>query len=216
MNMSSSNKKGKYIVIDGGEGSGKDTQINFLKERFFGEKYYFTREPGGSDIAELIRTFMLKTDEGKNMSAASQFACAWASRVHHLETVVKPKLQAGIHIISNRADSSTFAYQLHGQKALELESAFWEIRKAVFADFLPDLYIWLHVDATTSLKRVAVRGVAENHFDAKESDFHQRVRKGFEEFFGQYGLPCSEIDGSKTKEEVREDILKILTPLIGS
>lgn len=213
--MSSSIIRGKYIVIDGGEGSGKDTQIDFLKDTFPGELYYFTREPGGSDLAELIRAFMLKTEEGKHMSAASQFACAWAARVHHLETVVKPKLKAGIHVISNRADSSTFAYQLHGQDALDLEAAFWEIRKGVFGEYLPDLYIWLHVDAATSLQRVAARGAAENHFDAKESDFHQRVRKGFEEFFGQYGIPCSEVDGSKTREEVKENILTILNPLIG-
>lgn len=213
--MSSSIKKGKFIVFAGGEGSGKDTQVALLKERLPEERFYFTREPGGSDLAELIRTFMLKSDEGKRMSLEAHFACAWASRAHHMETVIKPKLDAGINVISNRGDCCTFAYQLYGQQGLHLVEAFWIMRNGIMGDYKPDLYLWLDVSSELSSERVRNRAGEKNHFDEQVEDFHKRVRSGYENFFSNSSIPNSKIDGSKTIEQVEVDISNALEPLIG-
>lgn len=212
-----SSSKGKLIILDGGEGSGKDTQVDFLRTRFAdqGDKFYFTREPGGSPLAEDIRAFMLKTEEGKAMSVEAHFASAWTSRAHHLETVIKPKLKAGITVFCNRADSSTFAYQVYGQDGKHLENAFWLMRKGIYGDCVPDLYIWLHVTAEVSMQRVAARSGEVNHFDTRESDFHKKVRQGYEDFFRKHEIPHIEIDGSGTREEVGAAIDQALAQMIG-
>jgi len=111
-------KKGTFIVIEGGEGCGKSTLLEYLREEALKvlwreEKVAFTREPGGSPFAEEIRLLMLGS-LSKQANGLTQFGLAWASRADHIKNLIRPHLENGIHVISDRFDSSTYAYQVHG------------------------------------------------------------------------------------------------------
>lgn len=193
--------KGKFIVIDGGEGSGKSSVIRALQERL-PKDTVFTREPGGTPLAEKIRE-MLLSDEGKNISALTHFAMFWAARRAHIETTISPALESGKNVICDRFDSSTFAYQIWGQNNWGLLSLFDVTRRFyVEGDAPPSLYIYLDVDPKIGRERTKQRG-KENHFDEEGIEFRVRVREGFLKFFSRY--PHKIIDSNRTLDEVIEE-----------
>src|SRR5579864_4280814 len=106
-------EKGKFIVLEGGEGAGKSTQLRVIKE-ILGDDIVITREPGGSPYAEEIRNVILKSTNAGQADAKTHFALFWAARADHMKNTVLPALNAGKHVISDRFDSSTFAYQIYG------------------------------------------------------------------------------------------------------
>lgn len=202
----------KFIVIEGGEGAGKGTQIAKLKEKF-GEQIVTTREPGGSPYAEEIRTIILKSPNAGQANAKTHFALFWAARADHLKNTVIPALEAGKTVISDRFDSSTFAYQIFGQEASELKDFFWTMRDFYLGDIKPDLYIYLDVKVEEGLRRKHSQGGDEiNHFDERKIDFHNRMRTGFMEFLQH--VPHVIIDANPPTEEValalQEEIKKHL------
>ncbi|MDD5318718.1 MAG: dTMP kinase [Candidatus Pacebacteria bacterium] len=202
-------KKGKFIVVEGGDGAGKSSQLKRLKEEL-GEAVVITREPGGSQYAEEIRNLILKSPHAKQADAKTLFALFWAARADHLKNTVLPALERGITIISDRFDSSTFAYQIYGQEAKELEKFFWTIRDFYLGEIRPDLYIYLDVDIETGLRRKAGQGEDENnHFDAKKLDFHKRMREGFMQFLTR--VPHVIIDANQSVESVRKNLKKALS-----
>lgn len=200
--------RGKLIVIDGGEGSGKSTLMKFLPEIFNEQKFLATREPGGSPFAEEIRTLMLSRPESKNASPETQFGLVWGARHDHVTKKILPALTSGTHVISDRFDSSTYAYQIFGQEAPHLEKLFWEIRKIYLRDVTPDLYIFLDVDPATGLKRVASRHKETDHFDQRKLDFHTRIRQGYLEFMKK--VPSVIIDSNGTIEEAKKKFFEVL------
>lgn len=201
-------KRGKFIVIDGGEGVGKTTLINFLPKIFPNEKFVITREPGGSVFAEEIRTLMLSHAESKKASPETQFGLIWAARHDHLTKKVIPALEKGIHVISDRFDSSTYAYQIFGQEAPHLEKLFWDIRKIYLRDREPDLYIFLDIDPRQGLKRVALRRKDRDHFDDRDVAFHTRIREGYLEFMKK--VPSVIINTSGSVEEAKRKFSEAL------
>ena len=131
-------KKGLFIVVDSGEGSGKTTQLKKAQE-FFGNKLVLTREPGGSPYAEEIRHLILKSTHAGQADAKTLFALFWAARADHMKNTVLPALKAGKIVISDRFDSSTFAYQIIAQGAKELKKFFWQMRDFYLGDVKPCL-----------------------------------------------------------------------------
>ncbi|MES2088020.1 MAG: dTMP kinase [Patescibacteria group bacterium] len=207
-------QKGKFIVIDGGEGAGKSTLMGFLPEIFpstpsSGQATFLaTREPGGSPFAEEIRNLMLSRPESKNASPETQFGLVWAARHDHLQKKIIPALNEGVHVISDRFDSSTYAYQIFGQEAPQLEKLFWDIRNIYLRDAQPDLYIFLDIDPAIGLKRVAERRKETDHFDQRKLDFHQRIREGYLEFLKK--VPSVIIDSSGTIPEGKEKFFEAI------
>lgn len=173
-------KKGKFIVIDGGEGAGKTTVAKELVNRF-GWGAIYTREPGGSPYAEKIRELVL-SDEAKHSDAETQFALFWAGRRDHLKHTVVPALNDGKVVITDRFDSSSYAYQIVAQEQSQLLDLFWETRKVFLRDHAPDAYILLNVSPETGLTRVESRKEALNHFDKRKIDFHKKVNSGLLDF----------------------------------
>ncbi|MDE1874662.1 MAG: dTMP kinase [Patescibacteria group bacterium] len=207
--------KGIFIVIDGGEGAGKGTQIARLKEAY--PEALFTREPGGSEYAEEIRNIMLKSPLAKGASAETQFGLVWAARADHIRRKVMPALESGRHVISDRFDSSTFAYQLHGQGGLHLRDLFFAVRKQFLGDCMPDLYLFLEVDPEESIRRTKQRATLfgeSNHFDEREVTFHNRVREGYREFARLFPGNCRTVDANRSIEEVWKSIEDIIKPLL--
>lgn len=201
-------------MIEGGDGSGKTTLLKSVGEVFPLKKFRLTREPGGTPLSEIIRGVML-SDEARRASAETQFCLAWAARAHHLQNLVVPALESGVHVISDRFDSSTFAFQVHGQEAPHLEGLFREIRRIYLGRYAPDMYIFLHVSPKVGMRRTAGRVGERNHFDRRKFEFHQKVTEGYLDFFKKINPPHVIIDASKSLEEVKRNFHQALCNIIG-
>ena len=199
-------EKGKFIVIEGGEGAGKGTQINLLKDRF-GEDLVITREPGGTPLAEEIRS-VIRSDLASDANAKTMMCLFWASRAENLEKVIIPSLKKGKTVIADRFDSSTWAYQIFAQKGQELRDLFLDMRKVYLGEYMPDLYVYLNVDIETGLKRKQEDEIS--HFETRESDFYERIHEGYLDFFKN--VPHHIIDANRSIEEINKDLLKEVGP----
>ncbi len=204
------NNGGLFIVVDSGEGAGKTTQLNKAKE-FFGDKLVLTREPGGSPYAEEIRNLILNLYLARQADAKTLFGLFWAARADHLKNTIIPALKEGKTVISDRFDSSTFAYQIVAQGASELRDFFWQIRDFYLGDFKPDLYIYFDIDPRIGLERKKKQGTEVNHFEERPMEFHDNLRKGFSEFLIR--APHVTIDASKPVEEVWKNFSKAIIEL---
>ncbi|MFW5853569.1 MAG: dTMP kinase [Patescibacteria group bacterium] len=205
-------KKGKFIVLEGGEGAGKSSQIAELKKEF-GDSILTTREPGGSPFAEKIRSLILSPEAGET-EAKTLFGLFWAARADHLNKTIIPALTAGRHVLCDRFDSSSYVYQIYGQEDPGLQELFFQVRDVYLGEYRPDLYIYLEIDPQIGLKRkVAQTEELSNHFDDRDLDFHWRIKKGFGEFFNS--VSCQKVDANLPFEVVREELLQIVKLLIG-
>ncbi|MAJ97449.1 dTMP kinase [bacterium] len=173
-------KKGTFIVIDGGEGSGTTTVSKEIVKQF-GWGAIYTREPGGSLYAEKIRELVL-SDDAKTSDAETQFALFWAARRDHIKKTVAPALAEGKVVICDRFDSSTYAYQLIAQEQIQLVELFWKIREHFLGDYVPNAYILLDVAPKVGIARAKGRAGELNHFDKRKINFHEKVNGGLKEF----------------------------------
>lgn len=193
-----------FIVLDGGEGAGKGTQMRFLKGLLGEEDTVFTLEPGGTPLGQEIRNTLLKSKNGVGASAKTQFALFWADRADHMDRVVLPALRAGKNVISDRGDSSTFAYQIFGKLNHSLADLFWSVRDFYLREAFPDHYIFLDIDPVLGLTRKVAQPEEVNHFELQTIDFHQRVRSGFKVFLER--VPHTVIDASRPVAEVSQQL----------
>lgn len=207
--------KTKFIVVEGGDGSGKSTLIEHARKVLGEDIFVFTREPGGSDFGEVIRNVALKNPLASLATPETQFALMWAARHDNLHKKVLPALSSGKSVISDRFDISTFAYQVFGSDSDTFESLFWSTRDHFLGNNKPDLYIILDLDPHVGLARVSKRanqdgnagGDSKNHFDERGLPFHEKVRKGLLDFSRKIPNACI-IDASMGEEEVKEAFLK--------
>lgn len=199
--------KGKFIVIEGGDGAGKSTQMNMLRDLLGEENVILTREPGGTPYAEAIRDVALNHDLAKHAEGKTQFLLMWASRAEHMFNKVKPALAEGKLVVSDRFDSSTYAYNIYAQEEDSLKDYFWQTREFILKENTPDLYIYLDVSPEISKERTAGRG-AENHFDERPQEFHLKVRDGYMKFLER--VPHKVIDADRTPEEIFKDLVETI------
>jgi dTMP kinase len=181
MNESKQKKRGKLVALCGGEGSGKSSVIQALKES--NPDIVISREPGGTPYAEDIRKNMFINELAKNANADTMFGQAWAARADHMNHMILPLLGKGVDVIVDRFDCCTNAYQIHAQGGDHLEELFWHMREVYLRDKVPDLYIFLDIAPEEGLKRVAGRPGKKNHFDEQDMKFHHDVRRGYLSFF---------------------------------
>ena len=181
-------KRGKFIVIDGMDGSGKGTQIKMLKERLIDTSVIFSREPGGSPLGEEIREMLLR-QEGNPSNPASDFFLFFASRASHIVDTVEPARQRGVDVISDRYDSSTYAFQIFGEDRHELADLFDAVRGNLEPSlYHPDLYIFLDLPSEVAYARRSTDATqAKSKFDIKPVEYHERTRQGFNSFAQKYG-----------------------------
>lgn len=210
--MNDTKDKGIFIVIEGGDGCGKTSQINALVDRFGKDFVVVTREPGGAPYAEKIRELIL-SDHGKDADGKTMFALFWASRADHLNQTIIPALAEGKIVICDRFDSSSYAYQLHAQEDLTLRDFFWNIRSQYLDQYQPDVYIYLDVDPDEGFRRKNTHQQDEiNHFDTRGGEFALRMREGFFEFFEK--VPHEIIDANPSFEEVQESLNNVIRKYI--
>lgn len=203
-------KKGRFIVIEGGEGSGKTTMVKLAKELL--PNAVVTREPGGAPFAEKIREIILSPD-AKNADANTQFGLFWAARADHMKNTVIPALMNGKDVITDRFDSSSYAYQIFGQENKHLKDLFMKVREVYLGQWVPNMYVFLNVDPKEGVRRRATqKGYDVNHFDERAADFHDRVMKGYMEFFKT--VPHMIVDANQQLELVKEDFKKALQKIV--
>lgn len=201
-------KTTKFIAIEGGEGSGKSTLIAHLREVFPG--LVVTREPGGSPYAEIIRDTALKHPLAVNAPSETMLCLMFASRFDHIANKVKPSLKDGKHVVTDRFDASSFAYNVYAQSNGELQGLFWQMRNAL--SVTPDLYVFIDVEPEEGLRRVSLRNSANhdsNHFDERKLDFHKKVRMGFQKFFESKQIKSVTINANRSLEEVKKDFIDV-------
>ncbi len=205
------NKRGYFITLEGGEGSGKSTQIKkldaFLTEQ--GVSHHITREPGGSPAAEEIRHVLLsgQTDKWDSISETLLFS---AARRNHLTQVIWPKLEKGIWVISDRYADSTMAYQGYGRNDHLLSRSDIEVLYRITAgDFKPDLTFILDIDPQKGLERAQKRA----HLDRMEGQnlsFHENLRRGFLDIAAREPNRCVVINADQPENLVHAEILTAL------
>lgn len=201
MNMQIMNK-GFFITFEGGDGSGKSTQIGILRDRLTeaGYEVILTREPGGTEISEKIRELILDpaNSEMDDMTETLLYAAARAQLVSQL---IKPALQEGKVVICDRFVDSSMAYQAYGRG---LGDAVGVINTYAVAGAMPDLTILLRLDPAKGSTRIADR--AHDRIEQASDAFHRRVYEGYLEMQKKYPDRIMGVDASGTIEEIAAEI----------
>ncbi len=203
--------KGLFITLEGGEGSGKTTQIKrlatILTER--GHEIVTTREPGGTPDAEKIRDLFVRRGGG-NWTPMAECLLLFAARTMHVETLIRPALDAGKIVISDRFTDSTRAYQSYGH-GLDL-AVIEGINRIALEDFKPDLTFILDLPVETGLERAGRRlkrlESAEDRFEQLDLTFHQRMRQGFLDIAKHESERCLVVDATRSVDDVAAEIKK--------
>lgn len=206
-------KKGLFITFEGPDGSGKTTVSNAVVERLQKEGYQvkYTREPGGSKIAEEIRSVILNP-KNTEMDARCEALLYAAARRQHLVEKVLPALEEGITVISDRFVDSSLAYQGYG-RGIGLDEVY-SINMFAIEGRLPDKTIYLDIDAKTGLDRINANRTSLDRLDQESEDFHNLVHKGYEEVVNIYKDRMVIIDASKDVESVIEEAYQVLKGLL--
>lgn len=211
------NKKGLFISFEGGEGSGKTTQINRLASYLNDKniKVVSTREPGGTDEAEKIRELLVKRDGG-NWNAEAEVLMLYAARSMHIERVIKPALEGGKVVITDRFSDSTIAYQGYGH-GYDLDKI-KHIDELICSEIKPSLTFILDIDPEEGIKRSTRRLAGEelgfnrleDRFEQLDISFHEKLRQGFLKIAENDKERCHVIDASASLDDVTAAINAVI------
>ena len=187
--------RGRFITFEGGEGSGKSTQIKALAQRLDAAKLraIVTREPGGSPGAEIIRHLVL-SGMGKLLGADAETLLFAAARDDHVRSVIKPALNQGVWVLCDRFSDSTRAYQ--GSLGNVAPAVLNAMERVTIGDLKPDLTIILDVPVEVGMQRTAARrgSGAPDRFEAEDIKFHQQLRDAYRQIAAAEPQRCVLID----------------------
>ena len=197
--------QGLFIVPEGGDYAGKTTVVNYLKRVH--PEFVYNREPGGVGFSQLVRELVL-SDSAKDADVLTKFHLFWASRAENVAKIIRPALEAGKVVISDRFDASTYAYQI-GENP-ELESLFWESRKACLQGITP---IYLDFDVSPEVAQERSKGRLEsNHFDRWSEEARRRTRSFYERFFEK--VDCVRINADLPERQLATFVDGVIKALI--
>jgi dTMP kinase len=192
-----------FITFEGGEGTGKSTQIKLAAERMraSGREVVLTREPGGTAQAEALRGLLVSGDTSR-WSAEAEALLNYAARDSHLNALIRPALAQGSTVLCDRFMDSTRAYQGYaGACTFHLLD---ELERSIVGETRPKLTLIFDLDPVIGLARAKSRGAgAEDRFERKGLAFHQRLREGFLEIAKADPRRCRVIDASQALEAVQ-------------
>ena len=175
-----------------------------------GHKVVCLREPGGTPIAEEIRTLLKTPRKDDNMCDKTELLLMYAARAQLVETVIKPLLSAGTDVICDRHDLSSVAYQ-GGGRGMNMDDIN-AIRKVVLGNFRPDLTIVIDVDPKIGMQRARNRGELDR-FELSQIYFFERVRNTYLEYAKTHQDFVSVVDGHKEISAVSHDVIACLDKL---
>jgi dTMP kinase len=192
---------GRFITFEGGEGSGKSTQVKRLAERLrlHGYEVVETREPGGSPGAEAIRHLLL-AGVAKPLGTEAEAMLFAAARDDHMTSTIRPALQRGAWVISDRFIDSTRVYQ--GALGNVDPRLIRSLERLVVGPDVPDLTLVLDLDPNIGLTRVNTRGDATNRFEDENFEFHKQLRAAYRDVAEQEPDRCVLIDADANQDVV--------------
>lgn len=205
--------RGKFITFEGGEGCGKSTQVKRLKEALekTGVEVLLTREPGGTWLSEEIR-HLIKDQTTDAPCDRSELLLFLAARAQLVKNVIRPALEAGKWVVSDRFSDSTIAYQGYG-RGLPLD-ILKDMNNFACEGLKPDLTLLLDVTPETSRARMHQREEATNttsdRIELAGDEFHRRLRRGFAELAKVCPERIVTIDANGTVDEVWENVWKLM------
>lgn len=206
-------KKGLFITFEGGEGSGKTTASKYICKKLEeqGISVIYSREPGGVDIAEQIRSIILDV-RNTSMDGRTEALLYAASRRQHLVEVVIPALQAEKVVICDRFIDSSLAYQGYA-RGLGIDEVL-KINEFAIDNVMPDLTLFFDVEVETGLKRILGREEELNRLDKEATAFHYKVQEGYRQVCRRYPERIKVIDANQKKEVVIEQAFNAVMKLI--
>lgn len=208
--------KGKFIVFEGGEGSGKTTQIDLVQQWLHSvqpqTEIVVTREPGGSELGKVLRYFLLNWAGGEAIQKEAELFLYMADRAQHVRTVLMPALERGAIVLCDRYVDSTIAYQgyAHGMDIDHLYQM-----NAVATNWLhADLTLWLDIEAREGLARIDRK---LDRMEQIEIGFHERVRLGYRAIWSRataHGRNILRVDATPPKDEVFVTVQQLISELL--
>ncbi|RZO20523.1 MAG: dTMP kinase [SAR92 clade bacterium] len=198
----------KFITIEGTEGVGKTTNIEFIQNWLSqrGVEFISTREPGGTPLAEQVRELLLTPREEK-VGDATELLLMFAGRAQHLDQVILPALNSGSSVLCDRFTDASYAYQGFGR---EMDcSLIAQLEQIVQGDLRPDLTLILDIPVEIGLKRASERSTPDR-FEQEKIEFFDRVRHGYLKIAEDNPGRCAVIDASQSLEEVQASIEAVL------
>ena len=205
--------KGKFVVVEGLEGAGKSTAIDVVKQYLqqAGHDVVCTREPGGTPLAESLRTLVKQVQTSEIVAAKTELLLMYAARMQLLTNVIKPALEQGKWVLGDRHDMSSRAYQGGGR---QLDEAFInQLRQAVLEGITPDLTLYLDIDPVIGLQRAKARGGLDR-IEQEQLGFFQRTRDKYLQIAASEPNIVT-IDASQPIEQVRSSLVSALDKALG-
>jgi dTMP kinase len=200
--------RGRFIVLEGGEGAGKSTHARALKDWLaqHGREVVLTREPGGSPLAEAIRATVLG-DWAEGIDATTEALLIFAARAAHLRALIRPALEQGKDVVCDRFVDASYAYQ--GAARGLGRDAIAALERLTLGELRPDLVLLLDLDPELGLQRAKRRG-EENRFEAETLEFMRKVRAEYLRRAQAEPARYAVIDAAQGLEQVRAALLKEL------
>ena len=203
----------KFITFEGVDGAGKSTHLAWfadtLRER--GIEVLVTREPGGTPLGERLRELLLN----QAMHAETETLLMFAARLEHIEQVIKPALQRGTWVISDRFSDASFAYQGGGRGVplAKLE----QLERWVHPDFQPDLTVLFDIPVEVARQRLLDNVRPGNgkldRFEQEQTDFFNNVRHAYLERYQKFPARFALIDAAQTPDKVKLSLQKVIVTL---
>jgi dTMP kinase len=206
-----------FITLEGGEGSGKTTQIKMLQSVLadMGYETVITREPGGTPEAEKIRDLLVQRDGG-DWDAEAECLLLFAARHMHYKTLIKPSLEQKRIVISDRFTDSTRAYQGHGM-GMDL-SEIEKIKQTAIGNVEPDITFILDIPVTDGLARSLSRlsqeeqgAQTEDRYESRKIEFHEKLRQGYLLIANDHPERCVIIDACQSVDDIHAQMLEVVS-----
>ncbi len=200
--------KGMFLSLEGSEGVGKTTSLNFISEYLesLGHKILLTREPGGTPMAEELRNILLSEREEK-VESDTELLLMFAARCQHVNQVIKPALEKGIWVICDRFVDASYAYQ-GGGRGLGFERI-QQLENWCLGGFKPDLTLLLDMSVEEGIARTKKRGKADR-FETEKMDFYQKIRDAYLKRAAQDPQRVFIIDAAPAISEVQAALKMVL------
>ncbi len=201
--------RGKFITLEGVDGAGKSTHLDWLAERIrgVGKDLVVTREPGGTPLGEELRKLLL----ARPMHLETEALLMFAARREHLERVIAPALEAGTWVLSDRFTDATFAYQ-GGGRGLDLHRI-EVLENWVQQGLQPNLTLVFDLSVEEAKRRRLAASTAPDRFERENLDFFTRVRSVYLDRAARYPQRIRLIDAGRSIDAIREELETIIVTL---